>query len=106
MANVDDFADLMNKTVTLAEYATQSNYGSRQYGSPVSYQARLVNKTKLVKAADSGEKISTAQVWIQGTPDIDVQDQITLPDGTTPTILAVERYPDEDGDHHVKLMLE
>lgn len=102
---ISDFADMFPQTIVHSEFGGRDAYGKRSFGSPTSYSARVINRNKLVKASDGSEKMSTSQVWIQGLPTVTPEDQIELPDGTTPIILAVEEYPDQDGDHHVKVFM-
>lgn len=103
--SVDDFANCFTETITHAEFGGRGGYGERSFGSPASYDARIVKINKLVKTSDGSEKMSTSQVWIQGTPVVTPEDQITLPDGSTPIILSVEKFPDDNGDHHVKVFM-
>lgn len=103
--SIDDFSDLFTETITHEEFGGRNSYSKRSFGSPANYSARVVKINKLVKASDGGEVLSTTQVWIQGTPTVTPEDRITLPDGTTPIILSVEKYPDDNGDHHVKVFM-
>lgn len=100
------FIDLMNSTVTISTRTTANNYGEFSYGSGTSYRARIVDKPEFVRT-ETGEVIETRTVcWIRSTGNtVTVDDRITLPGGATPPIVAVERYPDEDGPHHIKLIL-
>lgn len=106
------FLELMPSTVTISTRSSHNSYGEASYGSGTSYRARVVAQTGFVRAAGgfglSGHfetvEVRTV-VWIASTGVITTDDRITLPDGTTPPIVAVERYPDEDGTHHHKLML-
>lgn len=99
------FIDLMPSTVTISTRTTHNNYGEPSYGSGTSYRARIVNKPEFVRGAD-GEVIEVRTVvWMRSTGTIDASDRITLPDGTTPPILAVARFPDDDGTHHHRLSL-
>ena len=102
---IEDWSDLFTQTITHAEFAGRGEYGAPAYGSAVSYDARIVDKQKLVKKSDGSEALSTSSVWIQGNPTITTEDEITLPDGRTPPILLVEHFPDDDGDHHTKAYL-
>lgn len=100
---ITDFADLMPDTVTHAEHAGNDRWGSPSYGSPVSFSARVVYRPESVRAADGAEVVARGHVWLLGSPAVDPKDEITLPDATTPPILAVERFPDENGAHHTKI---
>jgi hypothetical protein len=95
-----DFLELMTQTVTIAPLTGHNDFAEPAYGTAVSHRARVVGKIRRVLNAEGREVISSQQVYIYGAPDISTQAQITMPDGTTPQILRVERYPDENGDHH------
>ncbi len=102
------FLSMMDSTIRVSTRTTHDNYGAPAFAaSTASYRARIVHKPGYVRAAD-GEEVSYAHVmWVAstGSVSITVSDRITLPDGTTPPVIAVERYPDESGPHHVKVML-
>lgn len=104
--SVDDWADMFAATVTIASYSARGTYGLRTFGTAVSFKARVIEKNQRVLAPDGTERVARGTVWVQGIPTVTVEDQITLPDGTTPTILSIERFPDEDGAHHVKVMFQ
>lgn len=103
-----DFDALMVDTVQRAPYTGQNEFGEATYGPAAPVQCRVVRKPRVlhrsgVGAAVSGavqEVVSTATVYCSGVPEWTGQDQITLPDGSTPLILQVDTYPDEDGLHH------
>ena len=102
--SVSDWSDLMNQTVSHAEFAGRSEYGKPTYGSPVDYSARVVYKQKLVRRPDGSEVVSQGEVWLQSNVSVTSEDEITLPDNTTPPILAVERFSDETSSfHHTKV---
>ncbi len=100
-----DWKDMMPATITHAEFSARSAYGAPQFGTPVSYRARVVYKPRLVRGADGAEVISPVTVWLAEYVNVGAQDQITLPDGTTPTVIAVEKVPDEVGAHHTRIAL-
>jgi len=100
---ISDWSNLMAQTVTIAPFSGTSAYGATTYGAAVSYGARVIYKSKLIRTPDGAEKVARGQVWLATVNAISVQDQITLPDGTTPVILTVEQIPDENGPHHTKV---
>jgi hypothetical protein len=100
---ISDWSDLFPFTVYHAEFASRDAYGEKNYGSEAGYSARIINKQKLVRGADGQNVLSSGQVWLLGAPAIDVEDKITLPDNSTPPILATERFSDENGWHHTKV---
>lgn len=101
----NEFLALMPSTVTISTRSGHSNYGEPSFGSGTSYRARVVNKSGFVRNAQ-GENVEVTSIcWVASTGSIDISDRITLPDGTTPQIVMVERFPDGDGTHHHKLSL-
>lgn len=100
------FLGLMNSTVTVSTRASHNNYGEPSYGSGSTYRARINAKTGFVRTAE-GETIEfNTVVWVASTKAFTADDKITLPDGSAPQVLAVERPFDEDGtQHHVRFLL-
>lgn len=95
----------MPSTVSISTRASHNSYGEPSFGSATNYRARVVNKSGFVRSP-SGENVEVRTVcWVASTGTIDISDRITLPDGTTPQIVMVERFPDQDGTHHHKLSL-
>ena len=103
MTFINDFADCMPHTVTHTEFAGRSSYGERLFGSSVDYSARVIYKPTKVRTSDGREEIAKGVVWLQGSPVVATEDKILLPDGTEPTIMAVDIMTDEDGDSHTKI---
>ena len=102
MTFISDLADMMTDTATWRALTGRDDYGVPTYASPgTSYAARLVRKHRMVRSLEGDEVVSTAQLWIGGTPAIAADDRVTLSDGSTPVILAVERFQDEIGASHV-----
>lgn len=101
--SISDFTDLMPHTVSHSELASRDEYGAPTYGTETDYTARVLYKQQKVVRSDGREVLARGVMWIAGTPTIDPEDRITLPDDSTPVILAVERVPDESGIHHVKV---
>ncbi len=92
------FRALLRRMVTIAPFANAHNPdGTPKYGAPVTYQARVRERMKLVRTAAGDERVSTATIWLEGSPPVTVQDRLTLPDGRRPPILAIERPEAEHG---------
>jgi hypothetical protein len=65
----------------------------------------VVRRPTLVRTDDGREVVSNATIYVAGDQSITAEDQVTLPDGTTPPILTVYSYPDDEGIHHQKVMI-
>jgi len=101
---ISDFLDMMPHTIQLSEFSGSSDsYGAPVYNSPVSYSARVSYKPILVKNKQGEEVVARGVVWVGAAITIATEDQIELPDGTTPPIMAVDSLADEDGLHHSKV---
>ena len=102
--SVSDWADMLNQTVTYKALSSRDSYGAPTYGAATSYDARVVYKSKFLRKSDGADVMATGAVWLQGAPAVSPEGLLTLPDGTTPPILSVERFPDEtDAYHHTKV---
>lgn len=99
--DIDDWSDMFPDTVGISEFASRDSYGKPLFGSQVSYRGRVVYKPTKVNDSSGQEVVAKGQVWIQGVPAIDPEDEIELPDGTTPRVLSVSKFPDQNGMHHV-----
>jgi len=104
MALEQDFLEWFNQTVTIEPFTGVNTYGEPQYGDPVQYSAFVQHKTKLVRDRTGQEVVSTAQVYLDGSVDVGIQDRITLPEGSQPVILSIEVLPDETGSTHHKVV--
>jgi hypothetical protein len=93
-----DFDGMLAQTVVVTTRTGHSVYGTAAFSTSGStYRARIVDKPGFVRS-QQGENVAVKSVaWIASTGTISVSDQITLPDGTTPPVIAIESYPDEDG---------
>jgi len=104
MALERDFLEWFNQTVTIEPFAGVNVYGEPQYGAAVQYSAFVQHRTRLVRDRTGQGIISTAQVYLDGSVNVGIQDRITLPDGSQPTILSIEALPDETGSTHHKVV--
>ena len=97
---------LMTSTLKVSTRTTHSNYGEPSFAATTaSYRARIVEKPGYIRTGE-GEDIAYHTVaWVRSTGAVSItaSDRVTLPDGSRPPVIAVERFPDEDLEHHVKL---
>jgi hypothetical protein len=84
--------------ITWAPQTGVDGYGQRLYGSVVSLPSRIDHSTRLVRDAQGEERVSSTQVYLATHEPIGVLDRITLPDGTTPLLLRVDRLADHQGE--------
>lgn len=104
--------DLFATTITIEQVSSLNDFNVRTYAAAVTYPARVVNKLSRVVDFEGRETAAMAVVWIAPETtndtlptDVTPDDRLTLPDGTTPPILGVNTFDDEDGAHHMKIFL-
>lgn len=103
---IADWLSLMPFTVVYEAAGTRNEFGKvTTYAAPVSYRARVTYKHMRVASRATGQDvIASVQIWIAGIiTALNVDDRITLPDGSTPLILSWDLATDETGNHHVKV---
>lgn len=97
------YLDMMPSTVQVAAWTAYDSYGRPSYAADVAYRARIVDKRRLLRDNAGVQRLAVATIYLFSANRIDPRSRITLPDGTQPTILAAESFPDQDGDHHTVL---
>lgn len=101
---------LMVQTVTLREWLSDNTYGAPQYGTPVTCEARVERKVRLVKGPDGRDVLSNTQVYLGftatgGPPVLTPRTKVTLPDSTEfASILFIESLPDETGTAYTQVV--
>lgn len=105
MGFVDGLTDLLASTVVVSPWSGFSSDGEAvaTYGAGSTYSARVVSKQTKVQTFEGAEEVATTEVWIASTSTFGPSDRVTLPDGSSPVMLAVETYRDEVGVTHSKV---
>lgn len=96
------FLEMMPDTITFNAGSAIDKYGKRTYGGTVTTaNGRIVFENRLIKNDEGQDIVSTGRVYLYGPyASLTLQDKITLPNGSTPVILAVETKKDTGGNHH------
>ena len=99
-----EWNELMSDTVTVSSFSALSTdgYGVRSYSAGTSYPARVVRTNELVRNFEGIETVSNVTAWVNSTGTLSPEDRFTLPDATSPPLLALDGFPDEDGIHHYR----
>ncbi len=105
MSFENDFLDCMPSTVTIAlPDGTFTDRGKPNLAAGVAFTGRIVEKNEKIIDDEGQERNSRLSIWLATTTVITPAAELTMPAGFTPNkppIIRVERYPDQDGDHHV-----
>ena len=109
MAFEADFLQLMTQEITIEQPdGTFSSRAKPNFGAGFTIQCRIVLKNEIVFAFDGQERFSFAKIYLDSTTVITPESRLTLPASFTPNqppILAIDREPDEEGDHHTVLRI-
>ncbi len=98
---------LLSTTITVTTRGASNNYGEPAFtGTATTYAARVVEKPGFVRSAEGEDIGYWHTIWARSTGSVSITatDKVTW-NGTSPPVVAVERYPDEDGENHVKIHL-
>jgi len=97
------FTGLLPDSVTIEPYTGSDGYGAAQFGSGVTYKARIEYGPKDVKNPAGEEVVSNARIFIAATVAIDTRSKITLPAGrgpVNPPIMMVRAVTAMRLQHH------
>lgn len=94
---------LMQDEVTIAPRTGVDAYGMPVYGVATVYPCRVTEAPIQIRTASGEVTVSTAQVVLGQVANVAPHDQITLPDGTTPRILRLSTYHNENGPAFTKI---
>jgi hypothetical protein len=94
------FESFFNQTLTVNAYTGFDAYGNVTWSTAAStYAAFIIQTVKAIRDKNGVDRISNSQAYLDGSIEIHIEDKITLPEGDTPLILAVQRFPDFNGDY-------
>lgn len=95
------FLDLMPSTVTIYPQSSRDAYGKQVFsGTGTSVRCRVVPEIKVIQTPDAREVVSAGRVICYGTPSVNTDSRLVLPDGSNAIVLAVQVQNDEEGAHH------
>ena len=106
------FLDLMPHTVTLTAPTGRNAQGRPTFTNGVAktYRARIVGDILALRDSTKGVESQAFIVYAyMGTDPVNTDYRLALPsdpawDAGTPFMYAVERFADESGHHHVKII--
>lgn len=109
MAWDSEFLDVMPHSVVVHALSSRKSDGSAAYSASGStYRARVAQVSEQVRDVN-GNIVEASQVaWIASTSPLSVHSRYRLPAGTggstTPPVLSVTNWPDEDGVYAHKVL--
>lgn len=95
------FLEMMPSTVTVYPQSSKTAYGAQTWSASGTGVRCRIQQTGVMSHDQNGRQIiEDGRIIFYGTPTIDLNSKISLPDGTTPVILSVVVHNDEDGANH------
>ena len=104
--SINDWLDLMPTTATFANPSGFDVYGKPTAGTAVSFKCHISRNQKQVFTPDGVAVLQGGTIQMDGIYNVEEEAVLTLPDGSTPKILAVKTFFDEYGAHHTSLDFE
>lgn len=101
-----DFKEMASTTVSIEPLSTHSAYGAPSYGSAVEFIAHVEEEVRLVRKNDGQEVLTKFRVFVMSSSaSIGTHDRIEAAGSTELSIAQVLTLNDEDGQHHVELLI-
>lgn len=88
------------QTLTVQAYSGFDAYGSPIWATPTAastYACLIIPKVQSVRGRTGVEEVSSVQIYLSGNTTVAIEDKITLPDGSQPLVMAVQKYPNFTG---------
>jgi len=100
-----DFRALASTTVRVEPLTGQSQYGAPTYGTASTWDVYAEAGSRLVTTPDRKEEVAAMTLIVMSSSAvIGTQDRVTFR-GRQPRILRVDRVDDEEGQHHLEVLL-
>ena len=91
----------MPSTVTIYGQSSRDAYGKQAFSATgTTVRCRVVPEIKVMHTADAREVVAAGRVICYGTPSVNTNSRLVLPDGSDAVVLAVQVQNDEEGAHH------
>ena len=101
-----EFVTMASTTVSIEPVAAHSVYGAPSFGAAVEYIAHVEEDVQLVRNNDGQEVLTKFRVFVMSSSaSIGTHDRIDAAGSTELSIARVLTLNDEDGQHHVELLL-
>lgn len=101
--SMTDWLDMMPTTATFANPSTFDVYGKPSVGTTVSFKCHISQNQKQTFTPEGVVVLQGGSLQMDAVYAVDQKAKLTLPDGSTPKILSVKTFYDENGPHHTTL---
>jgi len=95
---------LLRQSVAISSSSSKDVYGKSSWATATDYPARVEPVNELTRDANAREVTVYADVYLAGDADVTTASRISLPDGSIPIIVAVDKQTAGDGTvHHTRI---
>ncbi len=106
MALESGFKEMASTTVSIEPLSTHSAYGAPSFDTAVEYIAHVEEDVQLVRKNDGQEVLTKFRVFVMSSSAlISTHDRIDAAGSTELSIAQVLTLNDDEGQHHVELLL-
>ena len=107
MALEKQFLDCSTDQIMVAPPTTMSSYGALGFSDVKQFFTAYEEPgTRLVQTAQGVQEIATSTLYVMSSSaSIAIDARITLPDGRVPKIIRVDKINDEQGQHHLEILV-
>jgi len=99
-----ELLEIMVDTITLASVSALDAYGKRTWASATTItNCRVQTGDHKVIDSAGAEAVASGKVYVPGNPTVTLYSKVTLPDGSQPPIIAIDRVGDQVGSNHLVL---
>lgn len=105
---VNEWLELCVQTIVWEPIIGRDSYGSPIYGPAQTFRGRRVDSISRVPGQGGDpDQLTQSTIWILGLPAVKYEDAVYVQGDPEPhpIVRNVMRYPDENGDLFVKVML-
>lgn len=88
--------------ITLEPFDVDDANGNRSYKGGKKYMVVVEHRQRFVRAPDFTQQLSKASVQFIEPVEVKTEDRITMPNGDTPQILAIEGVLDPSGHFYAQ----
>lgn len=103
-----EFLQMSTMLLKVESLSTQSDYGAPSYASPASsWPAFYEAGSRMARGINGVQQIASGTIYVlSSSASIGPQDRLTWPDGRQPKLLRVDVLNDEEGQHHLELLVD
>ena len=98
---------LASTSITVTPLSTHNAWGQPVFSTGTqTYTARVEYGPRLIVNAEGRQEVAAATVYVMSSSAvIGLHDRVVLPNDTAPRLIRVDRVDDEQGQHHLQLMI-